>query len=183
MSYQLNVFLYLQVMDLQDQATVIILLRAMAQDLLDHQAAQIITLLHLEDILLRHIHLAVHQDLGAKDGLHNSRALWGLQVVHQMDLLHHHHQVLMICTTIDLVGLNQGMEVHDLHIQVKIPRVIVLLQELLLVHHQVHLRGALILQAHILAKLLEDHRYKAKPLILANHHTKINSRYVENYVT
>ena len=168
-------------MVLQVPGMVTILHRAVVQDLPGHQAAQIIILLHLEDIPLHHT-LLVHPDLGVQVGLHNSQDLWDLPVVLQMDLLHHRHQVLMICTTTGLAGLNQDMEVHVLHIQVKTRRVMVLHQELLLVHHQVHLQEALFLsRALILVHLLGHLRHKANPLILANHRTQINFRYVKSY--
>ena len=169
-------------MVLQDQATVIILLLVMAQGLLDLQAAQIITLLHQEDIPLHHIPLVVHLDLEVKDGLPSSQVSWVLLAVLQMDLHHHLHQVLMICTTTGQAGLNQDMEAHDHPTKVKIHRVMALLQELLLVSHRVHLQEALLLRrAHILAHLLGHLRHKANPLILANHHTQINFRYVKIY--
>ena len=169
-------------MVLQDQVMVIILHLVMARGQLDHQAAQIITLLHQEDILLLHTPLAVRLDLGVKDGLRSSQVSWVLLAVLQMDLHHHLHQVLMICTTTGQAGLNQDMEAHDHPTKVKIHRVMALLQELLLVHHQVHLQEALLLRrAHILAHLLGHLRHKANPLILANHHTQINFRYVKIY--
>ena len=153
------------------------ILLVVVQGLQDHQAAQIITLLHQEDIHLPHTLLVVHQAQEAQDGRLNSRALWGLLVVHQMDLRHHLHQVLMKCTTIDLVGLNQVMEVLALHIQVKTHQIMVLLQEHLLGHLQALLQEVLLqCRALIQAQHLGDHRHKANLLILANHHTQINSR-------
>lgn len=171
--------LFLQVMVLQVPGTVTILRLAAVQDLLGHQAAQIITLLHPEDILLHHT-LLVHQGLEVQVGLHNSQDLWDLLEALQMDPLHHLHQVLMICTTIGLAGLNQDMEVPVLHIQAKTRRVMVLLQELLLVHHPPHLQEALLLpRVPIRAQQPEDHKGKDNPLILVKHHTLINTRYVE----
>ena len=163
-------------MVLQGLDTVTILL-VVVQGLQGHQAAQIITLLHQEDIHLPHTLLVVHQAQGVQDGHLNSRALWDLQVVHQMDLLLHLHQVLMKCTTTDLAGLNQVMEVLVLHIQVKTHQIMVLLQEHLLGHLQALLQEVLLqCRALIQAQHLADHQHKANLLILANHHTQINSR-------
>ena len=163
-------------MVLQGLDTVTILL-VVVLGLQGHQAAQIITLLHQEDIHLRHTLLVAHQAQGVQDGHLNSRALWDLQVVHQMDQLHHLHQVLMKCTTTDLAGLNQVMEVLVLHIQVKTHQIMVLLQDHLLGHLQVLLQEVLLqCRALIQAQHLADHQHKANLLILANHHTQINSR-------
>ena len=168
--------LFLQVMVLQVPGTVTILRLAAVQDLLGHQAAQIITLLHPEDILLHHT-LLVHQGLEVQVGLHNSQDLWDLLEALQMDPLHHLHQVLMKCTTTDLAGLNQVMEVLVLHIQVKTHQIMVLLQEHLLGHLQALLQEVLLqCRALIQAQHLADHQHKANLLILANHHTQINSR-------
>ena len=110
-----------------------------------------------------------------QEGIHLDQV--DLQVVHQMDLLHHLHQVLMKCTTTDLAGLNQVMEVLVLHIQVKTHQIMVLLQEHLLGHLQALLQEVLLqCRALIQAQHLADHQHKANLLILANHHTQINSR-------
>ena len=145
----------------------------------DHQAAQIIILLLLEDIPLPPTH-QVHRVQEAQHGPHNNRDSWDLQVDLQMDRLHHLHRVLMICT-IGQDGHSQAMEVHDPHIQAKTLRVMEQVQEHhpLQAHLPVHLQEVLLHRAHTQYPQLADLQDKANLRILDNLLIQINFRYVK----
>ena len=134
----------------------------------DHQAAQIIThLLLQEDILLPPTRL-VHQDHVVQHGLHNSLVSWGLPEGLPMDRHHLRHRVLMTCTT-GRDGPNQAMEVRVPHIRVRTLQVMELVQDQyhLVVNLPAHLQGVhlhLHLQAHILSLHLEAHQFKARDM-------------------
>ena len=144
----------------------------------DHQAAQIIILLLLVDILLHPTH-QVHRAQEVQHGLHNNQDSWDLQVDLRMDQLHPLHRVLMICTT-GQDGHSQAMEVHDPHIQVKTLRVMEQVQEQhhLLVRLPVHLQGVLLLRTHIRCPQVVDQQDKANLRTLDNLLIQINFRYV-----
>ena len=144
----------------------------------DHQAAQIIILLLLGDILLPPTH-QVHRAQEAQHGLHNNRDSWDLPVDLRMDQLHPLHRVLMKCTT-GQDGHSQAMEVHDPHIQVKTLRVMEQVQEQhhLLARLPVHLQGVLLLRAHTRCPQVVDPQDKANLRILDNLLIQINFRYV-----
>ena len=130
----------------------------------DHQAAQIITLLLLqEDILLPPTHL-VHQDHGVQHGPLNSLVSWGLHLpMVQLSLL---HQVLMTCIT-GQDGPNQAMEVRVPHIRVRTLQVMEVPQDQyhLAVHLPAHLQeGHLHLQVPILPPRLEGHQFKDRDM-------------------
>ena len=105
-------------MVLLDPATDTILQLEVVQDHLDHQAAQIIILLRLEDTLLLPMAL-VHQGHEARPGLPNNRDSWDPQEGLRTGQPHHLHRALMKCTT-GLDGLSQATEVHVPHSQVRL---------------------------------------------------------------
>ena len=145
----------------------------------DHQAAQIIILLLLEDIPLPPMH-QVHRAQEAQHGPHNKRDSWDLQVGLQMDQLHHLHRVLMKCTT-GQDGHSQAMEVHDPHIQVKTLRVMEQVQEQhpLQASLPVYLQEVPLLRAHTQYPQVADLQHKANLRILDNLLIQINFRYVK----